>query len=486
MKELRKIGDIWKAVDDQRKDFKMSKYVWNKSFEGVKAVIKYIGLTMITTKEELDAMEIPMEKNGTKRYSHRKIDVSKNGIISKSCINSILSGNNGLRTKAERDVIFKNVGILQSISQPKGISTTNNKESKAIDNLNILIGISDYIHSEHLFENRLYDMAYCMIGDDINEKVFVADQVKSSRVGENGCVYFSGSNGMLTVGDIISILENGSLTCIGKNQDNKVDVVWFFNGIDNINVLQKFNTKKTFNQILHPKVKSSNEFTLSMNDPLIRFNIGKSSEECHRLHKKKLEYIKIGIKHSLTFWNEDDSQIPLLNHRIEQRSFNMTRNSCKNINIKVERVHNNSYGPVDFIVNGIVKIQDKAPAQTISIRGYGKLPYNPNDIDIFQVSDLVNNTVYAIPMRVMTNEIVTSFFTSEYLMKTSVYFGPKWKEEYKHFKYELKTSDNTLSYVNACENANKIPQLTDRDFYKNMVDKNKDKFGSRKQLSNKI
>ena len=36
--------------------------------------------------------------------------------------------------------------------------------------------------------------------------------------------------------------------------------------------------------------------------------------------------------------------------------------------------------------------------------------------------------------------------------------------------------------LKACEEASKIPPLTDHSFYTNMIDANKDKFGSKKQL----
>jgi hypothetical protein len=156
---------------------------------------------------------------------------------------------------------------------------------------------------------------------------------------------------------------------------------------------------------------------------------------------------------------------------------NMTRSACNTIDIKVEKKHGNSYGPVDFIVNRIVKVQDKVASITFHVRHQGNLPYNPDDIDIFQVSDLVNNIVYAIPMRVMIDEIVTSLFTTNKLMKNTVEFGPKWKEDHKQFKHDFKSKDGVLSYVKACEEASKIPQLTDKNFYTNMIDDNKDKFG---------
>ena len=476
MKELRKISDIWKAIDDQRILSKMDKREWKQSFEGTKTAIEYIGLKMITTKKELDEMEVPIDRMNVKRYMGRKINVSRNGIISNVGVNSLLGGYSTLRTDEEMKEIYKKVGINLSLQQPKGIPTANNLESKAIDDLDILIGIYDYIHREHLFEHRLYDMAYCINGNnlDVDSDIYVANQVKSSKISENGVVSFRESNSALSTKTMLSILENGSLTCIGKTRDDKVDVVWFFYGNNAINILKTFNINQTFNPTLHLKRNSNNEFTNKMNDSMFRFDVGKSSEECKRLLEQKIEFIKTGIKHSLTFWNEDDSQIPHESHRIEQKSFNMTRTACNMINIEVKKRHQDAYGPVDFIVNKFTKIQDKAAKRNFHIRKINKLPYNPDDIDIFQVSDLENNLVYAIPMRVMTNEIVTSFFTRDQLMKITITFGPKWKENHKQFKHDFKTNDGILSYVKACEEASKIPQLTDRDFYINMINENKD------------
>ena len=492
MRELRKLSDIWKEIDDKRIESKMKEFAWKQSYEGIKAAIEYIGLKLETTKNELDTMEIPVNnRDGKKRYNQRNIKVSKNGIISTGRISDLITGKNSLKTKEEMNEIYKNVGVTQSLKQPKGITTSQNVESKAIDDLDILIGLSEFVSREHLFENRLYDMSYCMI-DDIDghdrtsQEVFVADQVKSSGIRISGQVFFSMINGLLNVGKMISILENGSLTCIGKNQDDKVDVVWFFYGVNDIDILKGFKITQIFAPILHLQVKSYNEFTNKMNDPMFRFDVGKSPEECNRLLEKKLEFIKYGNKHSLTFWNEDDSQIPCENHRIEQRSMNMTRTACNTIDIKVEKKHEDSYGPVDFVVNNIVKVQDKVEKIKFKMRGSGRLPYNPDDIDIFQVSNLVNNEVYAIPMRVIKdNGVITSFFTSEQLMKTAIRLSVEWKEIHKKFKHDFKTQNGVISYVKACEEASKVPELTDRDFYKNLIDENKDKFGSLKQLADR-
>jgi hypothetical protein len=485
MKNPRKISDIWKAVDDQREAYNMKEIVWRQSYEGLKAAIEYIGLQLITKKKDLDAMEIPLSTKKVKKYGYRNIEVARNGFIYKAArINDILSGQNGLKTYEEIAEIHKNVGIANSIVMPKGVATSNNKESKSIDDLDELIGISNVIYREHLVEFRRFDIAYCILGDNIDGEVFVADQVKSSKVAEDGSINFR----ELNIKTMISILENGSLTCIGKNKDNIVDVVWFLFGNQAINILKEFDMTQTFRQRIHLQVKSNNPFTIAINNPMFRFDLGKDKSECNRLLQQKLEYIKTGIKKSLAFWNEDDSQVPGNNHRIEQKSFAMTRDACNEINIKISREHKDAYGPVDFRINGNVRIQDKVNREEFRFRPVGRYPYNPDDIDIFQVSDIINKIVYAIPLRTLRSELdeVTSFFTTEQLMKTGIRLSVEWKKNHKQFKYDFKIKEDIIKYVKACEDAAKIPELSDKNFYKNMIDENKDKFCSKKKLREQI
>jgi hypothetical protein len=211
MKNPRKIGDIWNAINDQRLEIKMGICEWKQSYIGVKAAIEYIGLELITTKEELDAMEVPVDKNRGKNYLYRNIIVSRNGIISKAWILHILSGHNSLKTDEEMKIINKNVALQNILIKPKGIATNNIEESKVIDDLDILIGLSKYTHRKHLDEFRRFDIAYCMINDDINSEVYVADQIKTSCI-RNFQLIFN----KLNIKIMISLIENGSLTCIGK------------------------------------------------------------------------------------------------------------------------------------------------------------------------------------------------------------------------------------------------------------------------------
>jgi len=158
MKERRKISDIWKAIDDQRILSKSGKYEWIRSYEGIKIAIEYIGFKMITTKDEFDEIEIPIDKNGKKNYGWRKINVSRNGITKFARIEHLMTGESSLKTKEEMHEINTKRGVDLSINRPKGFSTTNDSESKAIDDLDILIGISDYTYREHIVELRLYDI----------------------------------------------------------------------------------------------------------------------------------------------------------------------------------------------------------------------------------------------------------------------------------------------------------------------------------------
>jgi len=120
MKKPRKSSDIWKAIDDKRLDVKMGKNEWKQSFEGVKFAIEYIGLKMITTKEELNLIEIPVERNGVHHYGWRIIEVSRNDILSKARINDLLTGANDLKTDEEMQLVYKNQAAILSSAQPKG------------------------------------------------------------------------------------------------------------------------------------------------------------------------------------------------------------------------------------------------------------------------------------------------------------------------------------------------------------------------------
>ena len=481
MSTLRKIGDVWNVVDEQR-GAEIGKLEWRRSYQGIQAALSSIGIVLMTSKEELDNMDVPLGTNG-KDYSKRCVDVSRNGKIhSGKLIHHLLTGQSSLKTEEEMKAIRAALSAKMSLAQPKGIPCTNNVESKAIDDLDRLIGVSNHMHREPLIEFRAYDIAYSLIDGD----GFVADQVKTSRVGTNGGLTFQATHRKLKVTNMISILANGSLTCIGLTRDGVVDVVWFFTSAA-IETLNTFKDKdQTFRPRLHPKTASNNTFTMAMQSEQFRFEVGKSKEECDRLLQAKIGFLATGTQKSLEFWNEDKSQIPCASHQVEQKSMKLLQAACEANGAIYTKPHDIMYGPIDFLINGTVRVQDKAmeKGKTFKFRNDGRLPYNPDKLDAFQVTVLKYGIAYIMSMRVVNRDgTVTSFHSAETLMKPTIKFGPQWRELHKQFKHDLKTPEGTKSYVDACITAGKIPPLTDRTFYKKMCDDNREEFGSKRQMA---
>ena len=471
---MRKLSEIWNSIDEKRpQDIKI--IAWKQSYEGVKAAIEYIGYVMVTTKEEFDSISIPINKVGHKSYGSRKIIVTRDGVQSvPTQIQGLLIGTCGLLTPDELNLILKKVNDEKSLNQPKGIPTNNDKETNAIDKLDDLLDIEKYLDRQHLIEHRIADIAYRFK----NKENYVADQVKSAYFKVKNEINFS-----VKIGGMITILEkNMSLTCIAM-KDDKVDIVWFFYGIKAIDVLITFEKTKTFKPRCHLTCKSDNPFTLALNDPRFRYDVGKSELEIDRLLQQKLEFARIGVKHSIQYLNEDDTQIMCPFHRIEQKSFEMTRDACAMITINVKKCPEDNYSVIDFRMNDRIKIQDKSYKKHFVMRAHGKLPYNPDTIDIFQLSNLITKEIYAIPMRKIKKNIVKSTFPPDILMKTDIKVSQIWDTKYAKYKYDLKTEKGIRAYVATCEAAAAVPQLTDREFYKNMLDANAEKFGSLKQLA---
>jgi len=371
--------------------------------------MEYIGYILVTNKDEFDSMQIPLDKLGQKKFQNRKIVVTRDGIQSiPTIIQNLLSGKAGLLTQDERNIIQQQIIEDKKLQQPKGQKINNDKESFAINALDTLLQTEKYMDKHHLLEHRITDVAYGFKGANL----YVADQVKTAYAKLNQ-VNFS-----VKVGEMIKILEKDmSLTCIVMKED-KVDVVWFFQGNNAIDALNKFDKNKVLQPTCHSVLKSENTFSVAMNDSMFRYNVGKSEQEIERLLQNKFMFVRLGVKHSIQYLNEDDTQIMCPFHRIEHQSFAMTRDACELINVNVKKYHEDNYGPVDFRMHGRIKIQDKSYKKHFVMRPRGRLPYNPDAFDIFQLSNLKTCEIYAIPMRTLVNDIVTSTFPQETLMKT--------------------------------------------------------------------
>ncbi len=475
--------EVWSAVDAQRVSADLSQEVWKRSYTGVQAALKYVGFELVTTREEFEVLEVPLKKGKWKSYAYRRVLVSREGFISKStAINDLLCGNSKVLSEIERRANDTARGVRLSALQPKGIATGHLAESKAVDDLDVMLGLDKYFDRQHLYEFRLADVAYSLPDSDISAQVWFGDQIKSATAGSTGQCTFN-SSGKMTVLNMLKYVKAGlGLTCIGLTPDGVVDVVWFFHGEDDIAWLSTLEPKQSFGPTLHLKTQTPNVFTKAINAEEHRFDVGKSADERKRLLVRKILAQRTGVKHTLEYLNEDPSQIPSEMHRRELEAFAMVRTACAKIDVIIERHHEDAYGPVDYRV-ATARIQDKTLARQANMRNAGRHPYNPDEIDILQVTDVDHQQVYALPMRVVRQNKIESFLSEEALMRRNLTCSPKWKEAHKQYLFDLKDVSGIKAYSKACEAASRVPKLTDESFFGNMVAKNQEKFGSRKQLA---
>lgn len=478
----RSIEESWACVE-HFKPPKMPKVKWRRTYTGNKLVLWHSnGYELAHTEEEFDALPIPLTKSGAKKYTCRKVIVIKNGVRSKpTCLSKLLRRETKLLSPEERNEVYEQQRLLSMRNNPKGIAAANRSETDAVNKLDKKIGLKRYLKRRHLLEGRVADMAYCLKDDNTRLEVFVSDQVKSCRANKNknGCTSFHHKHKDMTVGAMISILEKGSsLTFILKDyENNEPEIVYVFHGRRAMRMLRSFDSSKYFNPRLYiQREKACHPLTLACNNPRFRFEVGRSSAECQRLLQRRLEIVKKGVKRTLKFLNEDESQIEAVAHRAEQKCFVMTRQACRKAGARAKRYHKDAYGPTDFRINRTVRIQDKMVnrsnrSMSCYMRSEGKYPYNPDDIDIYQVSDPINNMAYAFPMRRLNRKGKSvSFFSSEILMKSTFSLSKANREKYKMFLYNFKTVKGCQEYVKACEKAAAIPPLTDKTFYSSMFD----------------
>ena len=489
MPALRKLSDVWKAIDHQRLEAKMRANEWKQSYAGVCAALAHVGLELASTEEEFDQIEIPIYSKG-KHYLSRKICVTRAGLVSQpSDIDKWLRGCTQLLTNEERQLITEARSDAQSLAQPTGVAKANLCETSAVDQLDELIGLTRKLVRVHLLECRLADIAYCLLTAVITQAVFVRDQVKSSTANAKNQVTFHAGRGVITVAHMLAILEqNMSLTCIGMNQKGKVEVVWFFCGEPAIADLQRFRTTQDFRPYLYLS-NPVHPFTKFVSQKQYRYEVSQSKEECNRLLQCKIDYVQTGHKQTLQFLNEDRSQLPSPTQWVEQRAFNMVREACSQVGATLVRLLEDSYGKVDFRLNPEsfdCRIQDKTISrQAFGFRRQNGHPFNPDAVDVLQVTQIAEKTVYAIPFRKLDKGLIVSHFSGYQLLRRSVWLSKQWIADHAKFRHDLSTEAGVRSYVAACEAAAGVPPLTNTTFYSKLLADNQHKFGSKKQRAKK-
>ncbi len=486
-KKLRSIAEIWNVIG---KPDDVSKRIYQQSYNGTTAALKFVDLIMITSRQEFDQLVVPVDKHNRKKFYLRKIVVSRNSIISKpTCIGDLLSGNTQLVTEAEKDATNKAVG-LSAHNKKKGDCADHKQETNTIETLNELCKIHDIYHIEQLFEGRLADFAYCPKNDangNLLNRMYAAEQVKTATISSDGRVFFKHKNKTITIEGMKSIIDkNMILICIALNLKAIPVKVWIFDKFTSKDMLDKFEPEQRFQPVVNRQRKSENKFANTISEPQFCFDIQSGEKEISRLSQVRIQMIDRSQKNSLQFLNEDESQIAAPSHIVEQKSYFMTRDACEKLyKVKIHRDPRDSNSSVDFRINDVIKVQDKCTTTdkcTFNLRQQGKYPYNPDDFDILQLTNITTKIVYAIPMRKHEENKVVSQMSEQALMCLFIYLSAAWTKSFEKYKYDFSKQHDVEKYVVNCIAASKIPQLSDKDFYAKMIQKNKHLFGSKKMF----
>lgn len=322
--------------------------------------------------------------------------------------------------------------------------------------------------------------------------MYSAEQVKTAKVNAGGLVMFGASGGHLTVGKILQMINSDLiLICIGLDCLSNLVKVWLFDK-SCTETLNKFNANQLFAPTLCPKQKSNNEFSVTMRSSNFCFDLTKGESEITRLQQARKKAFDQSVKNTLHYLNENDSQIPSHSNRVELVSFNLVRKACQFAEGQIERDPNDSGSKVDFRLNKVCRIQDKTLVikkytNEFNMRSPGGNPYNPDEIDIFQITNIKEKIVWAIPMRKLytnTNETVSTFSVKE-LMNLTSSLSVEWKKKYQQYSYDLKVHKDVEKYIEHCMNAARTGNLHNQTFYQDALKNNAHLIGSKKMLKRK-
>jgi hypothetical protein len=344
------VSDAWDQTDIYRVCFNamrkenISMKMWQRTYEGVFFAVSVIrGVEMTMTPQELKDAPVPKNNNGTEQWGQRKIRVARSKATPQ--VNDILSGKSMMMSATEMADVYAAMSKIQKELQPKGFATSNTKELEAINTLNKLLKLTDFLEFEHGIEGRENDGFSRVIDNNSNTtKTYVADQVKSSVVMKDGR-----GNCHSTVGKLLPILlDNRSVTCIVMDKTWKtVLVVWFLHGKDACEFLEKFDKSQEIRPVVSPKITSEHAFYKEFQSKKYRYNISEPAE-CERLLEAKIEFAKNvnSRRETYEFWNEDESQM-CASHFKEQKIINAMNEKLSVYEISAKKHVEDTLRPVN-------------------------------------------------------------------------------------------------------------------------------------------
>jgi hypothetical protein len=453
---------------------------WQRSHDGVTTALRVCGFTLLTTAEELATANVP--PNGI--WGYRKVDVARGDVVRIGVrINDLLNGKSKLMSDEEKDEANAQRRAKQKAAQPKGVATSTEIETKAINDLHALIGLEDHLEIVHGMEFRCADVLmrpHSSGGiNDSGEEPYVGDQVKSSHVRSDGqenfnidvgqaCRIIGGGNFVGRSGKVIAVWKKMSLTLIGMDSKGAPTVVWFLWGEKALDMLVDFPDGQTFRPRLFLRRTSTNTFTEAMNSPEWRYDVGQGSEATKMSERRRLLEAKCAFatsdyaaKETLRFWHDDLSQIPLDSHRKEQLILNglaeLLRGLCT-----IARNPKDNCGPVDFRVTlpdgKITRVQSKMVTAGKSsgkdyfhMRKTNGVPYDLTTFDSLDITDVRDDITWTLPTHVRNDElggiVPAEYFSAEELDKNTVHLSQKWREKHEKYRCDLKTEVGRHKYV---------------------------------------
>lgn len=94
--------------------------------------------------------------------------------------------------------------------------------------------------------------------------------------------------------------------------------------------------------------------------------------------------------------------------------------------------------------------------------------------------------MYAIPMRIVRDGLVKSYFSADQLMMSSITLSQEWQANHAAFRYDLNIQDDIRRYVASCTSASEISCLSDQLFHSKVLKDNMHIFGTRIKQKNDI
>lgn len=446
---------------------------WKQSFPCVVKALEYCGFELAMTEEEFNALPIPESEDGRKHYYQRCVNVQRGDEILCARINNILAGGSKLLTRAEMGVIHTRRKVNSKRRFPKGTPSLHMIESATYMKLRQCLELDDSLLSTTLWEGRLADVAVCHIHcaqHMLTARVHVGIQIKTSHVQPNGRVNFT-----VSLQDIVNkYLCHGIIVMCIAYRDDCVVTVWIFDQAD-IPTLQLTSSTSSWS----PRVNSSNTI---LHDDKIKFQMDDTQARA-RCKKTLVDKVHTAEKRTLQYFNEDACQIPCASYRIELQSFIVHRNIAQQNSVMWERRQEFDYTSIDYVLrysDGVeAYIQDKATTKTkgqFNMRRTYGLPYDPDVLSVFQVTDLCRDIVYAFPLRVQNHDTIISFFDEAELMRPNYKMTMSWKDKYAAHAYRLSDATDMARYVQACHDAACVSALSDTAWYGNMLKEYADEF----------